>query len=251
MTDSHIHIGQFYEVYYKPLEIIEIITDAGVDNAVYTSSTSCKENVQYSEVEKEIALVTAQYPADKIQPFLWYVPEYAMQGISVEKAMDSSPYKGLKIHPRANTWNLEDRKTLSIACELFDYADKHKLPIIIHTGYDPLDEANKFSRFFGEYKNTKIILAHCRPIDQTLALLRKYNNVYCDTAFVEESTVQNIIKAGFAERIHTGSDFPVTHYYKTTYLRNGENPNITLREKYTEDSTLLKHYSDLAYGIDF
>ncbi|MDR0758782.1 MAG: hypothetical protein LBF74_01555 [Treponema sp.] len=75
-VDNHLHIGWFYEVYYEPLEVLRIVTEAGVADAAYSSTTSARDGVRYKEVEREIAGVTARYPADRCKPFLWYIPPY-------------------------------------------------------------------------------------------------------------------------------------------------------------------------------
>jgi predicted TIM-barrel fold metal-dependent hydrolase len=236
MTDSHIHIGQFYEKYYKPLEIMKIIRNAGVSDIVYSSTTSGKGNVKYSEVEKEIELVAARYSPERFQPYLWYVPEYENQGVTVAKALNSFPYKGIKIHPRANDWDMTVPYIIGVLLDIFELANDFKLPILIHTGVDLIDEANKFKPFFDKYHNAKITLAHCRPLEQTLGLLEKYPNVYCDTAFVPQETLQNIVAQGFANKVLLGSDFPITQYY---------NQDVTLEAQYASDIKVLERYAEL------
>lgn len=249
MTDTHIHTGQFYDVHYDPLEVIGIITDAGVEESVFSSTTSGKDDVQYAEIEQEIAVVVSRYSPDTIKPFLWYIPDYIDQGISVEMAMKGLPYKGIKLHPRAHHWDFADTRALDTLHELFEYASQHKLPVLIHTGYDAQDEANRFSSFFDEYPAARCILAHCRPLDQTIKLLAAYPNVYCDTAFVEEADLRFIMKAGFASRVLLGSDFPITHYFRSKYPPNGSGDTPTLTEQYAADLKQLRRYSGIIQTV--
>jgi predicted TIM-barrel fold metal-dependent hydrolase len=238
MTDNHIHFGQFYETYYEPLEIMNVIENAGIDSCWYSSTTSCKENIRYGEVEKEIELVTARFSTENFKPFLWYVPEYRKQGVAVENAMLNIHYAGIKLHPRSNSWDIDNFEIIDLLHSIFNYANANDLPVLIHTGYDKLDEANKFSEFFGKYPRTKIILAHCRPIEQTLELLQNYNNIFCDTAFVPEKDLQKIIANGFCKKIYLGSDFPITHYFE----QNKTKMEIKLVEQYKKDIIILKKY---------
>jgi predicted TIM-barrel fold metal-dependent hydrolase len=106
-ADNHLHIGQFYEAYYEPLEVLRIAAEAGITDAVYSSTTSAKEGVCYREVEREIAAVAARYPAESYKPFLWHIPPYIDQGLSVESAFQNLPYQGIKLHPRARRQILE------------------------------------------------------------------------------------------------------------------------------------------------
>jgi predicted TIM-barrel fold metal-dependent hydrolase len=234
MVDHHIHIGQFYENFYDPLGIIETVLAAGIEGAWFSSTTSCVDGVRYVDVEKEIAAVLSRYSPETIKPFLWYVPEYAAQGVSPEKAFDSLPYQGLKIHPRANTWDLSNDKTVTLMHDVCTVAEERKVPVLIHTGYDPLDEANKFSAFFSAYPQTSFILAHGRPVEQTIALLGRHLNVCCDTAFMPTDDLRRIVAAGFASRVFFGSDFPITHYW-TWKLHGSVLGNETLVAQYAED----------------
>jgi predicted TIM-barrel fold metal-dependent hydrolase len=84
------------------------------------------------------------------------------------------------------------------------------------------------SNFFGEYKKAKIILAHCRPANETIAMMKKYPNVIGDTAFAPKERIDEIRDAGFIERVIFGTDFPITHYFS-------EESGISMREQYTKD----------------
>ncbi|MFP3041418.1 amidohydrolase [Treponema primitia] len=236
MIDTHIHIGQFEEVYYDPLTVMAVITAAGVDEAVYTSTTSCKDGVLYTEIEREITAVVSCHDPLRIQPYLWYNPDYARQGLTVETAFATLPYRGFKIHPRAHLWDLGNTKTFALADELFACAAQKSLPVLIHTGYDTLDEAQKFEPFFKQYPAVRSILAHCRPLDQTIRLLGQYPNVYCDTAFVPKADLRRIAAAGFAPRILPGTDFPITHYFARGDT-GGAPTYAELAEQYAADIT--------------
>jgi predicted TIM-barrel fold metal-dependent hydrolase len=119
--------------------------------------------------------------------------------------------------------------------------DNHRkeLSVLIHTGEDPLDEANKFSFLFSEYPGAKCILAHGRPLEQTVSLLRCFPNVYCDTAFMPEASLLCIVAEGFAGKILPGSDFPITHYFKWKY-GDMRHPPAAWRRQYAEDAKALK-----------
>jgi len=88
--------------------------------------------------------------------------------------MNELDYGGFKLHPYGNKWDFEnDGKHLEILHKVFDYADRRNFPILIHTGESGVDRPNRFERFFGEYKNAKIILAHSRPVNETIKMLKK------------------------------------------------------------------------------
>jgi len=237
MIDNHVHIGQFEEVYYDPIEVMETVLSLGIEGMSFSSTSSCRDGVLYQEIEKEISgfLSHISFNVEKIRPFFWFIPDYINQGVSIENAFDSLPYRGIKLHPFAQKWGFDDKLHMETLHSLFDYATKNHLPVLIHTGYNLVDRADRFERFFVEYPYAKCILAHCRPLEATTRMLKKYVNVYCDTAFVEDTNIQKIINSGFRDKIIFGTDFPITHYFKTKFPRPGDKPIISLREKYMED----------------
>jgi hypothetical protein len=251
MIDAHVHIGQFNEIWYEPELVIQTVLQAGVEKIVFSSTTSCREHISYFEVEKEISAVlsTCGYDLRKIKPLLWYNPDYHNQGLGIEKTMQTLPYCGIKIHPRAHNWDISGKKTLSILDELFGYANQNKLPVCIHTGYDKIDEADKFSRFFSKYPHTKIVLAHCRPPDQVLQLLQDNNNIFFDTAFVDYKEVTFFFLSGFGSRIILGSDFPITHYMNKQKSDMETNFASQLENQYNKDLQLMTEASILDDGL--
>jgi predicted TIM-barrel fold metal-dependent hydrolase/ribosomal protein L37AE/L43A len=254
MTDNHIHIGQFEEIYYDPLEILRIVKDAEVTEAAYSSTTSGKEGVKYSEVYSEIAKAVSMFSPEIFKPYLWFVPSYRAEGLTAEKAFSDAPYKGIKIHPFANDWDLSQNNIRSCLHGLFEFAQDKNLPVLIHTGPNGVDAPGRFEAFFGKYPKTTIILAHCRPIEEAIAMLKKYPNVRGDTAFVPIEWVQMLADNKLEDKIILGSDFPVTHYW-TTHDQNTQIGSVTLEEQYREDihtmrkaetllvSQLLRRYS--------
>jgi predicted TIM-barrel fold metal-dependent hydrolase len=251
MIDAHVHIGQFNEIWYEAELVIQTVLQAGVEKVAFSSTTSCRDYVNYSEVEKEISTLLSRYKCDsqKINPLLWYNPDYHNQGLGIEKAMQTLPYCGIKIHPRAHNWDISDKKTLSILDELFGYADQNKLPVCIHTGYDKIDEADKFSQFFPKYPHAKIVLAHCRPRDQVLQLLLDNNNLFFDTAFVDCKEVAFFFLRDLGSRIILGSDFPITHYMNIQKSDMETDFVSQLENQYNKDLQLMTKASILDDGL--
>lgn len=240
MTDTHTHIGQFKEIYYAAEKVFDAVfandVACGIDHLVFSSTTSCGKEVLYSTVAKEIETALKFYGLEKTAPLFWYNPTYIEQGINIERAMDDLPYQGFKLHPLCNNWNFENLDHIKALRKTFDYAAQNKLPILIHTGENGVDSPDRFQTFFGLYPTVRFILAHSRPAEATITMLRKYDNVYCDSSFAPEESLQKITIAGFASRILFGSDFPITHYFKTKYPPSGNVPASTLHEQYREDT---------------
>jgi hypothetical protein len=238
MTDSHVHIGQFNELYYESLEVADIVMACpGIEGFTFSSTTSCEEGVSYTRIEAEIRglLSGMPYAPENARPFFWFIPDYIRQGVNIENASRVIPYAGIKLHPLAQEWDFENRNHLEALHRQFDYAARYALPVLVHSGHSGVDSADRFERFFAEYRNVRCVIAHCRPLDKTIAMLRLYDNVYCDTAFVPEDHLQEIAARGLGHKIIFGTDFPITHYFRTKYPAPGEKAAITLREQYAED----------------
>ena len=84
MLDSHVHIGQFQEMYYHFDRIFEIILGTGkIDEIVYSSTSSCINAIKYNIVRKEIEGALKKYPTDIATPLFWGIPDYINQGIKI------------------------------------------------------------------------------------------------------------------------------------------------------------------------
>lgn len=237
MTDWHVHVGQWHEVYYDPAAVVRALASSGTDEFWFSSTSSCaycKESLVIRDKpdmikaaqsarelyglikgEMESALSAAKGCGARARPLYWVVPEVHFSseaGVTVRRAMEEIPYEGFKIHPRGNVWNLDDPWTLALAHEAFSYAERRGLRVLIHAGSDPFERPSLFAPLIEAYPRVTVQLAHCRPLAETLGMLRKHPNVVCDTAFAGEYAVREIRAAGFGERVRFGTDFPITHY---------------------------------------
>ena len=236
MTDWHVHTGQWHEIYYNPEAVVRALKSGGVDEFYFSSTTSevfCKESVMltneairasaptarelYEAVKGEVqaALDMATEVGAKAHPLYWVIPEvhFALV-VSVAESMSEIAYKGFKIHPRGNRWDLRDAKTAALAEEVFAYAEAHDLFVLIHCGHDDFEKPALFEKFIAAHPNVTVQLAHSRPLSDTLEMLKKYPNTVCDTAFTPDADSAAIKAAGFGKRIRYGTDFPITHYWK-------------------------------------
>ena len=231
-TDFHVHFGQWGENYFDSKKVFEKLKNFGTDEIWFSSTTSeryCKESfaVQANESLKD-KLITGQTLYELIRyeiqeailnarnlkiiphPLYWVIPEIHLSNIiSVEKAIAELPYEGFKIHPRGNYWCLSDKRIHSLADEIFSCASRNKLMILIHCGEDSFELPTVFEKFIAEYPDVIVQLAHCRPLKETLYMLKKYPNVFCDTAFASEQSCKIIREQGFSEKLRYGSDFPI------------------------------------------
>ena len=216
MTDYHVHIGQFDTVYYYADRVFSALKANGIGEVWFSSTTSClycKEKDLYEGVKEEMknSLLAASEIGLKAHALYWVVPKIHFEKIvSVKEAMSEIEYDGFKIHPRAQKWDLSDEKTASLAKEIFSYAQMHNKMILIHCDEDY--PPTLFEHLIASHPKASVQLAHCRPIKETLYMLRTYSNTICDTAMADKDTIEQLKQAGFSSRIRYGTDFPIMHY---------------------------------------
>lgn len=247
MTDHHIHIGQFNEVYYDAREVFDIIASlteqTGVTKILYSSTSSCRDDVELCRIEEEIAYAQNFCPKNlTAQPYLWFVPKYAEQQISVTSAMCAFDYAGTKLHPAVQNWDMANATHQKAMHQIFRWADDGGKFVLIHCGTQDCDLPNRFEDFFREYTNARVILAHSNPVVETATMTNKYKNVFCDTAVLNKrklKVLQN--KITDKTKILFGSDFPITNY--SNRLLFGK--NLTLREQYLKDCEIIYNLIDI------
>ncbi|GHT70972.1 hypothetical protein FACS1894110_23300 [Spirochaetia bacterium] len=245
MTDNHIHIGQFDEQYYSAQEVFDTVLNANVKHIVYSSTSSCIDNVRYSQIEKEIDGALKLCDSHIATPLFWFIPDYINQGVTIESVMKNNPYGGFKLHPYSHTWTFaKDKKQNKALHEIFSYAEQHALPILIHTGPSGVDSPDRFEKFFEEYPAARVILAHGRPIDKTIKMMHRFDNVECDTAFMPEESVHTLVSTGLASRVLPGSDFPITQFMANKFKKDNAR-DITLAGQYEKDIVVLRKYETL------
>lgn len=222
-ADFHIHIGQFYQHYYSPKNVIQAVAECGIKRINF-SDTSAGAGVQtredalvlHSFMQNEVteALRLCKQYNIEAKAYLWVVPEFWAHGYTLQKDLQTGLYSGLKLHPRFFFDRYSVKEQNAISEETFKTAREQNLPILIHTGVDEnLDEPKRFEDFFERYQDVKVTLAHCKDYESCITYFAKYKNVFGDTAFCPEDAMRAIADAGFIERMYFGTDFPVTHYF--------------------------------------
>ena len=246
MTDHHIHIGQFNEIYYDALELFALIESTQEKTHVteirYSSTSSCRDDAELKFVEEEIAYAQS-YESKKLvaKPYLWFIPKYAEEGINAGEAAKAFDYCGIKLHPAGQNWDEGNEVHVKALHQIFAWADDNAKSILIHCGTQECDLPTRFEKFFAEYKNAHVVLAHSNPVKETALMVNKYKNVFCDTACIEKKDLQKLLTlVNDSSKILFGSDFPVTHYF-STYLFGKK---YSMEEEYVKNCRIFKDVID-------
>lgn len=103
---------------------------------------------------------------------------------------------------------------------IIEFAQKHHLPVIIHTGcfhIKPLHKCPEFSDvmqfrdYFEDYPDVHFILAHMnyRNPRACLELLKQYPQVMTDISWQTDKTILDAFEAGLEDQLLFGSDWPI------------------------------------------
>lgn len=208
LIDHHTHIGQFYDFYTSPSDLIRIMDSAGVEQFACSSTTICEGD--YDKVLSEMSELQMS-AGHRLLPVLWIVPQM-LQDNGLQRFLDSGiRWRMLKIHPQLHPLEWQSggdnlRKVLRLAKQMH-------VPLLIHTGEFAGCYPSLFERAIRYNPSVMFILAHGRPIDETITLLQRYPNVLIDTAFMPVEHIAELCQRGLSHKILWGTDIPIQKYY--------------------------------------
>ena len=211
LTDIHVHIGRFRDgLYFSPEQVAADMKALGVMRWAFSSTST--GHVPFPSVRDEIER-TIEASGGAALPFLWVTPEM------LEESRDLSRYffrkfYGLKIHGMQG-WGPDGPELRRV----FEIAAERALPIMLHTGEHPRCEAGVYLGLCAEFPAVPVILAHGRPINQTMDMMRKCPNACTDTAFMPVKDIIKLKENGFLSRTFFGTDFPIMRYFFKTPVR--------------------------------
>ena len=224
ICDSHIHVGQFRDVYTSPKELVAFLDDVGVDKFAVSSTSVWEEN--YSKVLDEIKTLML-LAGQRIVPVLWITPSM-LHNNGLSKMLDSDiKWRCVKIHG-VHHWDTDD--TLMAV----DIARSLNCPFLMHTGGYEQCEAGHYMPLISNNPDVTFILAHARPIDQTIEVMQNCPNAWADTAFTPLEAVCLLIQRKLSDRVLWGTDYPIQRAYyaesnqKMLYIERIKNMRMSI-----------------------
>mgnify|MGYP001235721398 CR=1 FL=1 len=152
-------------------------------------------------------------------------------------------FKGLKLHPRLNKYELLSKKTIKIV----SFAGEVNIPVVIDAFPDGNSIMNKFNvsdygYLANKCPNTNIIAAHMGGIYllEMLLVAKRCPNLFLNTAYTllyfrESSIAKDLIYAINSlksKKIFYGSDYPDREFNKTIILTKKEFSKYKLSQIY-------------------
>lgn len=227
--DVHVHMGQYFDDYYTPPRILRTLRLAGITHFAYSSTSNVvTDDAAFMREERD---AMHELSEGRAIPFLWVTHSMLQKSRDLSLYLDDK-IKGLKIHGGSEKWNPSSRPMQ----RAFDIASERNLAVMLHTGEKDNCFAGIYKRLCQKYSTGKIILAHGRPINQTIDILKNCPNTFVDTAFMPHEHLELLIKAGFADRILFGTDTPIPGRHLKSSLPRYLRSRISTSSKIAGDS---------------
>ena len=203
ICDAHVHIGQFNELYTSPQEAVSFMQQVGVEQYAVMSTTIWEEN--YYKVLHEMRNL-AELAPKSAKPILWLTPEMLFDGKLDMMLQSGVRWHAIKVHGN-HPWSANGVN--ECAC----LAEELRLPLILHTGDFPQCEPRLYKNIIRLHPQLTFVLAHCRPIDQTIDVMQECFNCWGDTAFTPLDDLKKLLDAGLEDRILFGTDYPLQRVF--------------------------------------
>lgn len=188
----------------------------GIERFVVSSTSICEGN--YKKVLREINTLVAT-ESRRVIPILWIIPQM-LYDCGVEYFLESGiHWQCLKIHPQLNPeeWNPNNKNIKQVV----QLAKQMDVPILIHTGTLPYCHAGLYRQLLLENNDIPFILAHGRPIEETIDILESCPNAFTDTAFMSTEDIVKLCNEKLSERVLWGTDYPIPKYFfRTKKMKN-------------------------------
>ena len=223
ICDCHVHYGRFKEDYYDPEQVIKWFNELGIDK-VGIMPVGLAGEANFTVDQK----ILEQLPKDRFVPYLWLSPEMVDEDQTLNR-YNTLNYNVIKIHAYACIeWDAMPDKIRTV----IQAAYVKGIPVMFHTGGWSGSNAIQFYKYCREFPEVTFILAHGRPISQTLTILKGAKNVYVDNSFMPIESMKMICNLGLSNRILFGTDFPIMRSFW---------PEINLVEWYENNVLELIH----------
>lgn len=209
INDAHIHVGQFYERYTSPMELINTTRKLGIAKYAVSSTTICEHN--YDKVLTELDYLVSK-DFGRAYPVLWLTPELLADEASLYGFIDSGlPWVAIKIHPDLNQgiW-LENQ---SLIKSVLGIAEDRHCPLLIHTSNNIASHIENWRACVKSHPDQIFVFAHCRPTEQTVVMLQQFSNSYADLSFVGKEEMKSLAESGISSKLLWGSDWPITSWF--------------------------------------
>lgn len=198
-------MGQYFNDYYTPPRILRTLALAGVSHFAYSSTSTVVTDDADFLLEERIAM--HELSNGKAKPILWVTHDMLKHSRDLSLYMNDTGGKicGLKVHGVSELWEPFGKDLKRV----FDIAKERGIFVMLHTGEHEECEAGIYKRICKTFSEVPVVLAHGRPILQTIEMLRDSPNTFVDTSFMPHEHLRMLLEKEFADKILFGTDTPI------------------------------------------
>jgi len=206
LIDAHNHVGVRYGARQTGTDLVHKLDQAGIDRAVIFPFTEGNFS------NDSVAAYFGEFP-DRLIPFCSVNPWDANTAVAeVSRRLADDNFRGVKLHPTLHGYNLADH---GLVDSIFDVADKHSVPIIVHGASDLYNSPLAFAEMAQSFPNVPLLMAHMGTFwlfQQAIELAAKLPNLYLETSRAPVFEIGEAVKALGAEKVIFGTDSPFVDY---------------------------------------
>jgi len=178
-----------------------------MDEIVVSSTSTCAE--RYKQVVREMRELK-RLGGRCVHPLLWLTPRMLRTWGLKYMLRSGVEWEGVKMHWGAQREWFYNRRLRRVALDL---VEQWQVPLVLHTGEGRECHAAVFEELVRERSSLTFILAHGRPLDESIALLERYENVWLDCAFMPRDDLQRLARLGLGGRVRFGTDAPINEVF--------------------------------------
>ena len=211
IIDIHTHYGIVPDKYNMSIEMqLEAMNKYHIDYALISNIECAMHSESISGNVSMLELVRTH--KDKLGCMLWAYENFDEdQKMTFEELYlaNQDIVKGIKIHPDISGKRADDE------CFNFFYSmgAKYNLPVLLHTKQNDFSSVEIVVNAAKRHPDTIFILGHMEICSDGMAALeavKKYDNIYGDTAWVHLEIVREARKMGSSHKMMFGTDSPIS-----------------------------------------
>lgn len=216
IIDSHVHYASLKGFSIKT--ILNLFEKNNIDFGIIStldclevdsSSKLLKKQVEQLKANKKL-LKVCKANNNKFKMLFWIKPLTEMMNQEIEDfyLKNKEFIVGLKIHPFHSKMRIDDPKVEPF----LKFANKYKLPILVHTANDEWSKSDFVANIAFKYPHVKFILGHLDLISdhqKALQYIKDIPNLYGDTCWVDIPTIKQFILELGSEKLLFGTDCPI------------------------------------------
>lgn len=210
ICDAHVHMGYFSRkgmavpFYYSPRRIFGILNRCGVDEFIVSSTCAQIRGINIEEIIRE-AYEMKHHAGSRAHLFFWLSGHLYDEDPDMTW-LDCGLFEGVKFHECETPWIGKRRRDLE---KILNRLEMQGLHVIFHCAGVGMCSPQELLAIARKHPRVHFNFAHCAPMDDMAAVLASQDNIWTDTAYMDESIFKELCKYDWRGRLMFGTDIPV------------------------------------------